>query len=107
MKYFTKAALIRSTGKYIAFLAALLIFSNSTYAQLPGYSFKKPITIDNNMVSGTADHTDFPFLVSVTDADLKHTGSGGDVVYADICKRWQSGAICRSGAHNEYFGRNL
>ena len=57
----------------------LLIFSGSVYAQLGGYSFKKKITTDNTKVTGTADLTDFPVLISFTDADLKTTANGGDV----------------------------
>lgn len=44
-----------------------------------GYQFRKAITIDADAVSGASDHTDFPVLVSVTDADLATTGNGGDV----------------------------
>ena len=72
----------------------LLIFSNSAYAQLGGYSFKKKITIDNTKVSGTANLTDFPVLISFTDADLKTTGNGGDVTNDngyDIAFTWDDG----------------
>ena len=69
---------IKSQGKMVVFIIVFLAFvSNQSYAQLAGYSFKKKITIDNTKVSGTADHTDFPILISVTDTDLRTTGNGG------------------------------
>lgn len=73
-----------TSRKFFAFLIAFIAFvSFHSYAQLPGYGFKKKITIDNTKVSGTADHTDFPIQVSHTDADLKTTGNGGDVTDAN------------------------
>jgi len=50
---------------------------------LSGYDFNKLITIDNTKVAGTANHTNFPVLISFTDADLKTTGNGGDVTNAN------------------------
>ena len=41
------------------------------------YGYKKKITIDHTKVAG--DETDFPVLVSVTDADLADTSNGGHV----------------------------
>ena len=72
----------------------LLIFSNSVFAQLGGYSYKKKITIDNTRVSGTADLTDFPVLISFIDTDLRTTGNGGDVTSDngyDIAFTWDDG----------------
>lgn len=43
------------------------------------YGFKKRLTIDNAQVSGSADLTDFPVMVSFTDNDLRTTGNGGNV----------------------------
>jgi Tfp pilus assembly protein FimT len=43
------------------------------------YLFKKKITIDHTKVSGGANLTNFPILISLTDADLKTTGNGGSV----------------------------
>ena len=45
------------------------------------WSYRKKITIDHTKVSGVASSTlnSFPILVSVTDSDLKFTGSGGKV----------------------------
>ena len=48
-----------------------------------GYAYRKEITIDADAVSGASDHTDFPVLVSVTDADLATTANGGDVENAN------------------------
>ena len=72
------------SGKMIVFLIAFMVFlSSQGYAQLAGYSFRKQITIDNTKVSGSTDHIDFPFLVNVTDPDLRTTGNGGDVTNAN------------------------
>ncbi len=71
---------IKSQGKIIVFLIVFLAFvSNQSYAQLAGYGFKKKISIDNTKVSGTSDLTDFPMLVSFTDADLRTVANGGSV----------------------------
>ncbi|WP_462248297.1 DUF2341 domain-containing protein [Ekhidna sp.] len=45
------------------------------------YGFSKTITIDNTLVDDTdgADLTNFPLLISFTDADLASTGNGGNV----------------------------
>lgn len=45
------------------------------------YGFTKSITIDNTQVDDTdgADLTNFPLLISFTDADLASTGNGGNV----------------------------
>lgn len=43
------------------------------------YKYRKKLTLDNTLVSGSTDLTNFPALVAFTDADLKVTGSGGDV----------------------------
>ncbi|MHC4544674.1 MAG: DUF2341 domain-containing protein, partial [Planctomycetota bacterium] len=43
------------------------------------YSHRKSITILSSQVSGTADHSNFPLLVNLTDANLRHIDSGGHV----------------------------
>jgi len=43
------------------------------------YVISRKITIDNTKVVGTADHTDFPVLISFTDADLRTIANGGNV----------------------------
>ncbi len=47
------------------------------------WTHRKLITVDNTKVSGSSNLTDFPMLVSVTDSDLRHTGSGGKVGKTD------------------------
>ncbi len=64
-------------------LLILLLFSNEALSQIAGYSFRKKITINNSLVSGTGDLTDFPLLFSITDTDLRTTGNGGDVTDAN------------------------
>ena len=46
-------------------------------AMADSWSYKKLITIDHTKVDATL--TDFPVLVSITDADLKDTDNGGSV----------------------------
>ncbi len=41
------------------------------------------MTIDNTKVSGTGSHSNFPVLISYTDADLKDTTNGGHVGQSD------------------------
>ena len=58
------------------------------------YGYRKKLTIDSALVSGSADLTNMPILVSFTDADLKHDGeaspgkvehlSGFDIVFTDL-----------------------
>ncbi len=64
-------------------LLLLLLASNEAVSQIAGYSFRKKITIDNSLVSGTSSLTDFPVLFSVTDTDLRTTGNGGNVTDTD------------------------
>lgn len=65
---------------FLVSLVALTLLSSDSYAQLPGYSFKKLITIDVTKVAGVANHTDFPVLISFTDADLQSILNTGDVI---------------------------
>lgn len=41
------------------------------------WSYRKKIKIDESKISGTSNLSNFPFLISVIDPDLRHTGSGG------------------------------
>ncbi len=43
------------------------------------YKYKKDITIQASQISGSGSHTDFPVLVSFTDADLISVANGGHV----------------------------
>jgi len=43
------------------------------------YSYRKSITIQSSQVSGTADHSNFPVLVNLTNGKLRHIDSGGHV----------------------------
>jgi len=44
-----------------------------------GYCYRKKLTIDKDKVSGSADLSDFPVLISVTDTDLRSTANNGQV----------------------------
>ncbi len=82
IKLFPRIA-FKASWKFIALLIAFLsLLSYQGYAQVSGYGFKKKITIESDSVSGSSDLTNFPILISVTDADLKTTGNGGDVTDA-------------------------
>lgn len=52
--------------------------TKSTWYDSP-WTYRKPLVIDHNKVSGSSALTNFPVLVSITDNDLKFTGSGGRV----------------------------
>lgn len=47
------------------------------------WGYAKKITIDHSKVSGTLNLNNFPLLVSLTDANLKHTDHGGYVGKTD------------------------
>ena len=67
---------------FLAVFACLLlqIFVPSAEA---AFGFRKPITIDNTKVSGSAGLIGFPVLVSFTDLDLRTTANGGKVENAN------------------------
>ena len=50
-------------------------------AEVARYSYLKPVTIDRTKIDGSCGATmaDYPMLFTLTDADLAHTTSGGDV----------------------------
>jgi prepilin-type N-terminal cleavage/methylation domain-containing protein len=43
------------------------------------YPYRKKLTIDKTLVSGTSNLSSFPVLIAYTDADLKTTANGGHV----------------------------
>ncbi len=47
-----------------------------------GYGYRKKLTIDHTLVSGSSDLTNFPVLVSLTDTVLRTTANGGNVTNA-------------------------
>lgn len=53
------------------------------WAQPTDYNFGKRIDIQAAQVAGSADHTDFPVLISLTDSDLRTTANGGSVEHAN------------------------
>jgi gliding motility-associated-like protein len=62
----------------IASIFILLIFSSTLAAQqLCDYDYKKAITVYSSQVEGTTNHTNFPVLVEVTDAELRGAPAGG------------------------------
>jgi hypothetical protein len=53
------------------FLLSMMVASSvSAQSWMPGFNFRKRITINKVQVSGTANLLDFPVLISITDPDL-------------------------------------
>jgi hypothetical protein len=46
---------------------------------LPGWGFRKTITVDHGKVAGAGEHDDFPLLISTIDPDLRTVAHGGKV----------------------------
>jgi len=57
----------------------VLIGSGKLIAQSIGYTYYKQITIQSSKVSGGADLTNFPVLISFTDTDLRTVANSGHV----------------------------
>jgi len=65
---------------YIIFTILVLVsFTEIVEAQLSGYEYRKQLTVDNGEVSGTTTLTNFPALISFTDADLATEANSGFV----------------------------
>ncbi len=64
-------------------LLFLLVGLEVSYGQASEYNFRRKITIDNAMVSGGSNLTDFPYAVDLTDNQLRTTANGGDVQNAN------------------------
>lgn len=62
-------------------LTLSLLLIPSCFAAYPnGYSYCKTVTISTTtMISGTSNLTNYPFMLSITDADLKTVGNSGKV----------------------------
>ncbi|GJM29658.1 MAG: hypothetical protein DHS20C17_22930 [Cyclobacteriaceae bacterium] len=63
-------------------MATVTVTVNSNAPFLDGYDCRKQITIDATMVSGSTDLSNFPMLVSFTDAELATVANGGDVTHS-------------------------
>lgn len=64
---------------YLFLVGCLLLCGESTIAQPFGYSYVKEISIQESQIPDGASLTDFPFLVKLTDNDLRTVGNGGHV----------------------------
>lgn len=62
----------RFSAHIIFTILVVLGLSELIQAQLPGYSYRKQLTVDNTQVStvSNTDLTNFPVLISLTDSDL-------------------------------------
>lgn len=64
------------TRQILLFLLLLLAGSPAlARSWMPGYNFRKKITIDKSKVSGTASLLNFPVLIVVQDAELRYIGN--------------------------------
>src|SRR4051812_17738334 len=75
MKQFKVKSSTLKKGFFCLFVP--LMVTKQLHAQLSGYLYGKTITIQGSKISGTV--TNFPVLISFTDANLKSTGNGGHV----------------------------
>jgi hypothetical protein len=64
-------------------ICSFVFGSLPAFAQPTGYSYAKQITIQSSQVSGGANLTNFPVLISVTDNNLRTTANGGHVTNAN------------------------
>ncbi|MBA7712624.1 hypothetical protein ES703_121607 [subsurface metagenome] len=62
---------------------SMMFFVNSNAQWLTGYGYRKPIEVDESLVPGSTDLTDYPLLVSFTDPNLAHTSFGGYMEHAN------------------------
>ena len=69
----------RSFFTSVFILATILLCSEIAMSQLPGYSQRFKAQINSSQVTGSSSLTNFPVLVSLTNARLAHTSFGGDV----------------------------
>jgi hypothetical protein len=80
----------------------VLAFSLGPAPASAAFARRKVITIDRMQVPGTANHVDFPVLVSITaNADLRTTAYGGSVASAqgnDILFRGEDATTCSPAA---------
>ena len=59
------------------------LFKTQTKAQIPGWSYRKKITINETKISGSGSLVNFPILVNITDSDLagKAQVNGNDILF--------------------------
>ena len=79
-----RPAVNRRAGLTVCALVTALLLFGFTQSAHAGYAYNKKITIDNNRVSGSSNHSNFAVLIHIqNDNDLKHTSSGGHVENSD------------------------
>ncbi|MFH0756463.1 MAG: DUF2341 domain-containing protein [Bacteroidota bacterium] len=65
---------------FLALLLSLFVIPEMNGQWLPGFGFRKQITIPEASVYGTGTHTNFPVLIEITDDDLRSISNGGLVI---------------------------
>lgn len=84
MQYLAVAATV--TGFLLVIIALIVYFSRPTASianNLPGYNYKKIVTVQAAEVPGTSDLVDFPVMIKLTDNDLRTVSNGGYVEHVD------------------------
>lgn len=66
---------------HIIFIGLLFTFflSEIVYSQVPGYENRKKFVVNETLVSGTTDLSNFPVLIEISDSELRSIGNGGSV----------------------------
>jgi hypothetical protein len=69
MSIFSRALVLTALSNFLFLLCGLQLYAQ---AWLPGYNYRKKITINKAMVSGNVDLQDFQLLVALEHADLRY-----------------------------------
>jgi hypothetical protein len=80
---FLSVVVVVASGLIYSVVKDSKVAESAWYSSGGTWSYRKQITIDHTKVSGASTLSSFPMLFSVTDNDLKYTGSGGKVGKAD------------------------
>lgn len=71
--------LVLVSGGVFVFLIRVNLLNQTRHWYDGNYVYKKKITIDHTKVSGGSNLSNFPVLISMTDANLKTSSNGGNV----------------------------
>lgn len=64
-------------------IAMFSIAESESVPTLPGYSFRRSITVDNSQISGSADLVDYTSVLVLEDPWVKSVANGGDINHND------------------------
>jgi gliding motility-associated-like protein len=74
---------LKSLVKILSLFVFSLFIGHNSSAQLAGYIYYKPVTINSSLVQGLGDHIDFPIMISETDAQMAYSSFGGEMESAN------------------------